>query len=62
MLDLLKDLEEREKEALVSKIRSFQTIDGYISDPLIIKLGFKKKYLIFNKKNNKFEIEKIKRD
>ena len=61
MLDLLKDLKEEEKNSLVSKIRSFQTGDGYISDPLIIKLGFKKKYLIFNNKDNEFEIEKIKR-
>jgi len=61
MLDLLKELNRDEKDTLISKINSFQTEDGYISDPLIIKLGFKKKYFIFDDKNNDFEIEKIKR-
>jgi len=61
MLNILKDLNSEQKGNLVINIKKFQNKDGYISDPLIIKLITKKKFIFFRDSSNEFETEKIRR-
>ncbi len=61
MLDMIEDLSLEHKSNLVNNIKRFQDKDGYISDPLVMKLITKKKFIFFKDSDNEFEIEKIRR-
>ena len=61
MLGLLENINSEKRNNLINGIKRFQSKDGYISDPLIIKLITKKRFLFFKDKLNEFEVEKIRR-
>ncbi|GAH55262.1 unnamed protein product, partial [marine sediment metagenome] len=61
MLDLLEGIDSDKRNNLINGIKKFQDGNGYISDPLIIKLITKKRFLFFRDKSNEFELEKIRR-
>lgn len=61
MLGLLEGIDSDKRNNLINGIKKFQDGNGYISDPLIIKLITKKRFLFFRDKSNEFELEKIRR-
>ena len=61
MLGLLGNIIPEKKLNLEKNILKFQDNNGYISDPLIIKLTSRKKLFFLKSKVSEFEMEKIKR-
>ena len=61
MLDLLKEVSGKQRYNLVKNLKKFEDDNGYISDPLIIKLANKNRYSIFDNRLNRFKTEKIRR-
>jgi len=61
MLNALNNLTQKQRDNLKKNILKFQDRDGYISDPLIIKLITGKRFLSFRSESNLVRIEKVKR-